>query len=142
MREAQLRRVQRLPLKSIQCLDQRRRRALRQPLAATVHRITDDGIADVREMNPYLVRAPGLQPHARQRVRAKLLFDPVVGHGLAPVAAHGHLDALRAVPADGLIDGPAAGHHAGAHGEVLALDLVRGQSTSQRGVRLERARHD
>ena len=46
------------------------------------------------------------------------------------------------MPADGRIDRATAGHRAGAHREVLAFDLVRGELRDQRGVRLERARHD
>ena len=46
------------------------------------------------------------------------------------------------MPADGLIHGAAAGHGAGAQRQVLALDLVRGQRRDQRGVGLQRARHD
>ena len=96
----------------------------------------------MRQMHADLVRAAGFEMHARQRVRAKSLLDAVVRHGFAPVAAHRHLRALRAMAADGFIDGAAAGHGAGAHREILALDLVRAELRHERRVRLQRARDD
>ena len=118
------------------------RRARGQLAPTAVDGIADDRISDVREMHADLMRTPGLEPDPRERVRAVLLLDAVVSDRRAPVATHGHLDALRAMAADRLVDGTAAGHDAETDREILALDLVRGEHGDERGVNLERARDD
>jgi hypothetical protein len=102
----------------------------------------DDRITDVRQVHADLVGAAGFELHARERVCAKTLFDAVVSDGFPSIRAHRHLDALCAVTADGFIDATAAGHRAGADGQVFALDVVRGERGRQRGVRRQRAGHD
>src|SRR5688572_24786109 len=104
MHERQARRVQRLAVKAFE-------RGLElgcgtgwQTAPAAVDGIADDGISDVRQVHTDLVRAPGLEAHARQRMRAKALLDAVMRDRRAAVAAHRHFRALRAMPADGLVD--------------------------------------
>ena len=142
MGERQPRGVQCLAMEMLERGLEFRRRARRQAPPTAVHRIADDRISHVRQVHADLVRAPGLELHARQRVSAKTLLDAVMRDRLAPVAAHRHFRTLRAMPADGLIDGAAAGHGAGAQRQVFALDFMRRERRHQRRVRLERARHD
>src|SRR6187455_777899 len=81
MRKRQLRRVQRLALEVLQRLAQLRRGAFRESLASAVKRVADDGITHVLHVHADLVRAPGLEPHARQRVLTEAFLDAVVSHG-------------------------------------------------------------
>ncbi len=46
-----------------------------QLAAPTVQRIAHQRMADVRQVHAYLVRAPGLEDHAQQRVAREALLD-------------------------------------------------------------------
>src|SRR6187397_3427894 len=103
MREGEPRCVQCLAAEVLECMDERWRRARREPATSAIHWVAHDGIFHMREMHANLVRAPGLEPHARERVRAKTFLDAVVRHRRASIAAHCHLRAVRAMPTDGLV---------------------------------------
>src|SRR6185295_2025816 len=108
MREREARRMQCLALKSVQRRPERGRGTRRNAPAAAIHRIADDGITGMREVDADLVRASGLEAHACERMRAVTFLDAIVRHGRATVAAYRHLDALGAMAADGFVDGAAA----------------------------------
>src|SRR5688572_21189446 len=109
MRESEPRGVQRLPVESLDGRPQRRRCSRGQLAPSAVHGIADDRIPDVREMHTDLMRAAGLETNPREGVRSVLLLDAVVSDRRSPIAAHGHLGALRAMASDVLVDGAATG---------------------------------
>ena len=78
VRKHELRRVQRLAVKSVQGLGQRRRRAAGNRETAAVHRIADERVAGVRQVQPDLVRAPRLQRDAHPGVASVALDHAVV----------------------------------------------------------------
>src|SRR5687768_10034913 len=104
MREREPRGMQCLPVESFDRRIQGRRCTRGQLAPSAVHGVTDDRVPDVREMHTDLVRASGFEANARERMRAKLLLDAVVSDRRSPIAAHGHLDALRAMAPDRLVD--------------------------------------
>ena len=134
--------MQRLAAQESERTAQRGSRLRRQPATTAVHRIADQRMTDMRQMHADLVCTPGLQLHTHQSMRAEAPLDAVVGDRLASVAAHCHARALRAVPADRLRDGAAAGHHAVAERKVLAADFARGERAHQRRVHERRTRHE
>ena len=80
-------------------------------------------------------RAPACAPRKRS-------LDAVVGDRWAAIGAHRHAGALRAMPADRLIDRAAGGHaRRCTQRQVVALDRARRSMAHQRRVRLRRARH-
>ena len=140
MREFEPYRVQRLTLERRERREHGRTRRCRRAFAPAVNRIADDRVSRVRQMHADLMRASGLELHARERMRTKSTFDPIVGDGLATIGAHRHPRALRAMSTDWLGDGAATGHEAVTQREVFAPDLACGERSHQRCVRNGRAR--
>src|SRR5262249_2332332 len=101
--ECESRCVQRLALERVELGNQRLAGTPRNTSTSAVDRIANQRMSDVREMHPYLVSATGFELRSHQRVSAKSLQHPVMGHGLAAVTAHSHACSLRPVPTDGLI---------------------------------------
>ena len=122
---------------------QRRRRAGDQPAPAAVDRIADHREADVRQVHADLVRAPGLELHAHQRVRAEALARRGSG---SPRGAR-----RRAPPCGCAACGGGRSAHRSCRrrsctpvhsARYSRRDRARRQGRHQRGVRLGRARHD
>ncbi len=99
---------------------------------------------DLREVDADLVRPPGLEPHAQQRVARQLLGDLEVGHGVARRrGVERVLRPVAPVAADRSLD-PAGARARAAHDErqVLPLELVRAHQLLEAPVRLGRAGDD
>src|SRR5262249_52954478 len=79
---------------------------------ATVQRIADDRTSQVGQMDPDLVRAPGVELGPEQaddwsQRRTEALLDPVLGHGRpSPALADGHALAVDRMAANRGIDHP------------------------------------
>ena len=110
--------------------------------AGAIDRIPHHRVTDVRQVHADLMGPPGRQLRQHLGMSAEALHDPHMGHRLAAIGAHRHLGAGGAMPADGLIDGAAAGQHPQAHRHIAALDLPRRQRRHQRAVGFDRPRHD
>ena len=134
--------MQRLAAERGERREQGRPGGCRQTPAAAVHRIAHQRMADVRQMHADLVGPTGLQLRADQGMCPEPPLDAVVGDRLASVAAYRHARALRAMTADGFIDGATASHDAVAERKVLAADLARRERAYQRGMGDWRARHE
>jgi hypothetical protein len=120
---------------------------------AAIDRIADQGVAEMRHMDPDLVRAPGLQPAGDQRRPApERLFQPQPRHGGFAARHHGHALAVGPVPADGGLDPQGAAGlegdpgapgkprvaaigHAMADGGIAAVDLMGGELRGQAAMR-------
>ena len=134
--------VQRLALERAQGGGQPHRRPFGKPEASAVHRVPHDRMAQMRQVQANLMGSAGLELDLQIGVAAKALDQPVVGDRPPPVRAHRHAEPVGAMPADGLIHGPASGHDAGTHGEVLALDAARHELARKRSLRLQGSGHD
>ena len=113
VRELEPRRVQRLARERLAAPPRVRR--LRRPAAGGGRRTPDPRPADNR-CAPDARGSGGCARSRAARARSvcarKRLHHAVVRDRSAAVGAHRHAGALRAMPADRLIDGAAAGHHA------------------------------
>src|SRR5690606_15067161 len=97
-----------------------------QPHAPAVHRVADDGIADVGHVDTDLVRAPGFQTALHEGVAAETFLDAVMGDRLAGIgsAADRTFLAVGRVPADRRIHRTAGSQHALHDGIVTAADAA------------------
>ena len=134
--------MQRLAFEFPQCRNQLVASAARPLEPPAVDRITDDGMPRMREVQANLMRTAGLEPNGAQRMRAESLEHPIMRDRRAAVLADRHARSVAPVPADRYVDRAAAGRQAAADGAVLARHLACGELARQRGMRLQRARHD
>ncbi len=142
MREADFRGVQCLAPETVQRRCELGRRPARNHEAAPVDRIADQRVTGVRQVQPDLVRAPGLERHAHPGMASVALDHAVMRHGLAPARAHGHAQAIHRVPIDRRVHLAACRHHADADRLVLAVNAASRKRLPERHARGFVARDD
>src|SRR3984957_2818354 len=134
--------MQSLALEGAQRIDQFRRGTARLRKAAAVHRIADDGILLMRQMQADLMGSARLELHRQVGVGAIALQYPIMRHRRPPALTHGHAQPIAAIASDGRIDGTAPGHDAHAHRQILARHGARHELSRQRGLRFRAAGHN
>lgn len=133
--------MQGLPLEALECGNQFGTCALGQSGPPAIDGITDQRVADVRHVDPDLMRTAGLELDFDQGVGRKSFMNPIVGDGGFSIRSNGKALAVAAVTTDREVDGASPGQGSLHQGKVLAMHGVRLELFDQQFVGFNSPRH-